>query len=106
MGIAAGQSYLLGPLVALVAVAALALLLRWAYGSRSAPPAALQPESADFGLLREVAELDSEEGANALRALLSDAGIRSTKARNRRGGVRVMVFAADLDRARQLAGPR
>jgi hypothetical protein len=103
--IAAGQSYLLGPLIALIVVGFLALVLRWAYGSS---PAVVPPrsDSGEFGLLREVAVVENEDAANALRALLSDAGIRSTKARNPRGGMRVMVFASDLDRARQLAGPR
>lgn len=105
MGFFAGDSYIVGPLVALVVVAALGLVLRWAYGSsrRAQPPPAR--ESADFGLLREVAVVGNDDTANALRALLSDAGIRSTKAPMDHGSVRVLVFASDLDRARQVAGP-
>jgi hypothetical protein len=102
-----GQAYIVGPLVALIVVGMLALVLRWTYGSRSTPvPPDVVAGSGDFGLLREVALVETEDTANALRALLSDAGIRSTKAPAPDGRARVLVFATDLDRARQLAGPR
>jgi hypothetical protein len=101
-----GQAYILGPLVALVVTGVLALILRWAYGSSQSPPPPAPATAGDFGLLREVALVESEDGANALRALLSDAGIRSTNARVPGAGTRVLVFAADLDRARFLVGPR
>lgn len=96
------ESYIVGPLVVLVVVGLLALALRWTYGS-SKPGQYRPAEPADFGLLREVAVVDSLDGANALQALLSDANIRSTSA-SAPNGVRVLVFAADLDRARQLTG--
>jgi len=104
MGSLAGQAYILGPLVALVVTGVLALVLRWAYGSAK-PQVVARQENGDFGLLREVALVETDDGANALRALLSDANIRSTKAKVP-GGTRVMVFATDLDRARSLVGPR
>lgn len=105
MGVfAAGQSYLLGPLVAFLTVGVLALVLRWAYGtSRTALPPA--PGDGDFGLLREVATVADQAEANALRAVLSDAGIRSTSGPAEHGRIRVMVFSSDLDHARRLAGP-
>jgi len=102
---AAGQSYLLGLLVAFLVVGLLALVLRWAYGS-SRTPSPPAGGDADFGLLREVAVVESPGEANALQAVLSDAGIRSTSGPAGRGRTRVMVFASDLDRARGVVGPR
>ena len=46
-----------------------------------------------------------DEAGDALRAVLSDANIRSTTADAGRGRVRVLVFAADLEQARALVGP-
>jgi hypothetical protein len=100
-----GESYVVGPLIVLVVVAGLALMLRWAYGS-SRPALPAPDEPADFGLLQELAVVDTDDTAHAVRALLSDAGIRSTRATTPGGHVRVLVFAADFDRARQLVGPR
>jgi hypothetical protein len=94
-----------GPIVALVVVAFLALLLRWAFGSARMPGPAPDGRSSDFGLLQNVAVATSAGEANALRAVLSDAGIRSTTVDAGRGRVRVLVFAADVDRARALVGP-
>ena len=105
MGTLAGQTYIVGPLVALAVIGVLALVLRWAYGSSLAPRSTPQ-KAGDFGLLREVALVETQDGANALRALLSDAGIRSTSAKVPGAGTRVLVFATDLDRARSLVGPR
>jgi hypothetical protein len=98
------QSYVI-PLVALLATGGLAQVLRWTYGA----PGATQPrevDGTDFGLLREVATVADAAEADGLRALLNDEGIRSTVSRARAGRVLVLVFAADLDRARQLVGPR
>jgi hypothetical protein len=98
-----GQSYLWGPVIGLLVVGVLAVVLRWTYGSsRATPPA---PSAGDFGLLREVATVVSQGEANALRAVLGDAGIRSTSVRGPDGTAVVMVFEADLDRARRAAGP-
>jgi hypothetical protein len=94
-----------GLVVALVVMGFLALLLRWAYGSARMPGPAPEGKSTDFGLLHEVAVVGSAGEANALRAVLSDANIRSTVANVGRGRVRVLVFAADLERARALVGP-
>jgi hypothetical protein len=100
----AGQSYLWGPLTVLLVVGVLAAVLRWTYGSaRAAPPVR---RDGDFGLLREVTVVPSQGEANALRALLGDAGIRSTCVRAPDGGTAVMVFEGDLEKARRAAGPR
>jgi hypothetical protein len=104
MSVFAGQSYLVGPLTVLAVIGALALVLRWVYGvSRPMPP---EPRADDFGLLREVTTVDDACDANALRAVLADAGIRSTIARTPHGGTTVLVFVKDLDAARQVLGPR
>lgn len=100
----AGQSYLWGPVMVLAVVGVLALVLRWIYGTaRPVPP---PRDDGDFGLLRELAIVRGQGEANALRAVLGDSGIRSTTVPPGLGAVVVMVFAADLDRARRAAGPR
>lgn len=91
----------------LLVIAGLAVVLRWAYGSsrRTTPHYRPAPHAEDFGLLREVALVEDAAAANSLRAILSDAGIRSTVAHIDHGAVKVLVFSNDLDRARHLVGP-
>ena len=98
-----------GPVVAIVVVAALAMLSKWIFGSgrrrtaaRSLVPPGVQ---VDTGLLRAVAELPDRAAAAALRAVLSDAGIRSTIGVRRDGRVQVLVFPDDEERARKLVPP-
>ncbi|WP_104525010.1 hypothetical protein [Blastococcus atacamensis] len=88
-----------GPLVAVVVLALLALFTRWAFGGR--PTAA--PSRDDDGLLTRVATLGRRESALQLRALLSDAGIRSTVRFPGAHRAEVLVFPEDADRARALA---
>jgi hypothetical protein len=96
--------YIVGPVVAVVVLALLALFMRWAFGSggtstrrgRAAP-------SADDGLLTRVATLSRRESALALRAVLSDAGIRSTVRSPAAHRTDVLVFPEDAGRARELA---
>jgi hypothetical protein len=99
----------IGPVVAIVVVAALAMLSRWIFGTgrrRTAAGAAVPPGvKIDTGLLRPVAELPDRGAATALRAVLSDAGIRSTIGVRRDGRVQVLVFPDDEDRARRLVPP-
>ncbi|WP_035857240.1 hypothetical protein [Cryptosporangium arvum] len=90
---------------AFVVVAFLVLMLRWTYGTGKVSGPAPDGKSSDFGLLHEVAVAASAGEANALRAVLSDANIRSTTSDAGRGRVRVLVFAADLQKARALVGP-
>ncbi len=94
----AGTHYLAGPVIAFAVVAALALFLRWAFGGqpRCRPPV-------DDGLLTRVATLSRKETALALRAVLSDAGIRSTVRTTGPHRAEVLVFPEDADRARALA---
>jgi hypothetical protein len=90
--------YAVGPAIALVTVGLIALFLRWAFGSGTAV-ASRPPEE----LLTPVATLTRRESALALRAVLSDAGIRSTIREPTAHRADVLVFPEDLERARALA---
>jgi hypothetical protein len=98
-----------GPVIAIVVVCVLAVLSKWVFGSgrrhtaaRSLVPPGVQ---IDTGLLRAIADLPDRAAAAALRAVLSDAGIRSTVGVRRDGRVQVLVFPADEERARRLVPP-
>jgi SPOR domain len=96
-----GFSYLVGPTAAFVVVGLLALLLRWSFargGSLVAPPAQSSTPD-DYGLLVSVATVDDPALAESLGAQLEGLGIRSTVVETS-NGLRVMVFPADLERAR------
>jgi hypothetical protein len=94
-------SHAAGPVIAGVAVLLIALFMRWAFGSDTrrrrpeAPP--------DDGLLTRIATISERQSAQALRAVLSDAGIRSTVRIRTAHRVEVLVFPEDADRARMLA---
>ena len=102
MPIGAGSSlhYLVGPVIAFVVLALLALFMRWAFGTGSGRT---EPPPADDGLLTRIATLSRREAALALRAVLSDAGIRSTVRVPAAHRAEVLVFPEDADRARMLA---
>jgi len=107
MPIGAGSSlhFLVGPTIAFVVLALLALFMRWAFGTgygRDKRAQAPVPP-ADDGLLTMVATLSRRESALALRAVLSDAGIRSTVRCPAPHRADVLVFAEDAPRARSLA---
>jgi hypothetical protein len=102
MPIGAGSDlhFLIGPAIAFAVLGLLALFMRWAFGSsagRSVPP------PTDDGLLERVATLSRRESALALRAVLSDAGIRSTVRCPAPHRADVLVFPEDAARARSLA---
>ena len=103
MPIGAGSSlhFLIGPAIAFLAVGGIALFLRWAFGTGSDLPTT--PPPGDDGLLTRVATLSRRESALALRAVLSDAGIRSTIRFAEPHRAEVLVFPEDADRARMLA---
>ena len=91
-----------GPLIAVAVVLGLALFARWAFGTgygRQRP----QPSPAEDGLLTLIATLSRRESALALRAVLSDAGIRSTIRVPTPHRADVLVFPEDAERARRLA---
>jgi hypothetical protein len=115
-----GLHYAYGPTVAVVVVCLLGVLMRWVFGSgrsrgsrtaawmaarRAERTAGRDAGSEGYGLLRSVATVAGRPEGNALRALLSDAGIRSTVTVRPDGRVDVLVFREDADRARQLIPP-
>ena len=100
IGADGGLHHLVGPVIAFVVLALLALFMRWAFGTGSGH---VQPPAADDGLLTRVATLSRREAALALRAVLSDAGIRSTVRFPAAHRAEVLVFPEDAERARMLA---
>ena len=110
MPIAAGSDlhHLVEPVIAFAVLGGLALFMRWAFGTGyGRTPAREQP---DDGLLTRIATLSRRESAQALRAVLSEAGIRSTVRYPAIHRADVLVFREDAERARALAvtfaGPR
>jgi hypothetical protein len=91
-------------LTALIALGVLALVMRWVFGTprarRGRPPDAA--ESAELGLLTVVASGLPRADALSRRAILGDAGIRSSMSRRHDGRMDVLVFHADADRARDM----
>jgi hypothetical protein len=99
---AGGLHFLVGPAIAFLAIGLLAFFMRWAFGTgygRDRPPV----PPAEEGLLTLVATLSRRESALALRAVLSDAGIRSTIRVPAPHRADVLVFPEDAERARVLA---
>lgn len=94
-------------LVVLLAAAGLIATMRWVFApSRPRPKrGALPPVAGDFGLLEPLVLAMSRSAANALRATLGDAGIRSSLSARRDGRTDVLVFRTDLDRARSMLPP-
>ena len=100
--------YLVGPLVAAGALLVIVLLCRWVFSTSDRDAraarrlaAAAAAASGDYGLLVPVAEVRTADDAELLRGVLREAGIRATVARGD-GRSEVLVFRADVDRARQL----
>jgi hypothetical protein len=91
--------YAVGPVIAMMTLALIALFLRWAFASGSGTGKRVTAEE----LLTPVATLTRRESALALRAVLSDAGIRSTIREPAAHRADVLVFPEDLARARALA---
>jgi hypothetical protein len=89
--------YAVGPVIALITLGLIAVFLRWAFASDSATATPREE------LLTPVATLTRRESALALRAVLSDAGIRSTIREPAAHRTDVLVFPEDLERARALA---
>ena len=97
-------SYITGPVVAIVVMVLLVLFMRWAFGGSSTGwMRRRRPTLSDDGLLTRVATLSRRESALALRAVLSDAGIRSTIRFPEAHRADVLVFPEDAPRARELA---
>jgi hypothetical protein len=97
-------SYIAGPVIAIVVMVLLLLFMRWAFGGSSTGGMRRgRPSPSDDGLLTRVATLSRRESALALRAVLSDAGIRSTIRFPEAHRADVLVFPEDAPRARELA---
>ncbi|WNV74597.1 hypothetical protein [Geodermatophilus sp. DSM 44513] len=80
------------------------LFMRWAFSGPGGPVKRVKatPPSPEDGLLVPVVTLTRRESALALRAVLSDAGIRSTIRTPRANRAEVLVFPQDAARARAL----
>ncbi|TFV65008.1 UNVERIFIED_ORG: hypothetical protein E4P37_11625 [Bacillus sp. AZ43] len=102
IGVGGDLHYLVGPVIAFAVLALLALFMRWAFGTGYGRRTAAPPRD-DDGLLTLVATLSRRESALALRAVLSDAGIRSTVRCPAPNRADVLVFPEDAARARSLA---
>jgi hypothetical protein len=104
MPIGAGSSlhFLVGPAIAFAVLGLLALFMRWAFGTGYDTGADPRLSVGD-GLLIRIATLSRRESALALRAVLSDAGIRSTIRFPAENRADVLVFPEDADHARALA---
>lgn len=105
LAVASSVQPYVGPVVAFVVLGLLALFMRWAFGTGHGREERRRPASPppDEGLLTAVATLSRRESALALRAVLSDAGIRSTVRDSAPRRVDVLVFPEDAARARSLA---
>jgi hypothetical protein len=87
--------YVLGPLIAAALLGALILVSRWAFGK------SLVDGGPQHGLLVPVAEGIIADDLSALQDALLEAGVRNTVA-DGPGGYRLLVWPADLTRARDL----
>lgn len=100
--------FLIGPLVACLALGVLVLLCRWVFSTshrddRTARRLAVLQSRGDYGLLVPVAHARTEDDAAMLRSVLQEAGIRCTSGLAADGtGTEVLVFRADALRARDL----
>jgi hypothetical protein len=82
-------------LVPLVAVAILALVLRWASNLDTD-----RAHHKDYGLLREVAKVPSSTSARVVEQRLLAVGVRATTVPAEDGtGLRILVFPADEETA-------
>jgi hypothetical protein len=99
----------LAPLItAFVVVGLLILVTRWVFRPSRPNVVPRRPPDAsdgDLGLLTVVLSgLQKQEVADR-RAVLSDAGIRSSTSNRRDGTVDILVFSADAEKARIVLGP-
>jgi hypothetical protein len=99
----------LGALItALVVVGLLVLLTRWVFRPSRPNVRIIRPPDAsegEIGLLSVVLSRVPKEDVAERRKVLDDAGIRSSVSNRRDGTVDVLVFDADLERARIVLGP-
>jgi hypothetical protein len=94
-------SFLVGPVIAAIAIGGLMLVSRWMTGQRGSlierESQAGPPE--EYGLMIPVASPSTGAAADQVRAQLGQAGVTS-RAVSTTDGLRVMVWAEDVARAR------
>jgi hypothetical protein len=105
VAVAGSLHWMVGPGLVILVLVLIGLFMRWAFSGPGGPEKRLptRPPSPDDGLLTQVAAYTRREPALALRAVLSDAGIRSTIRVPGPHRAEVLVFPEDADRARLLA---
>jgi hypothetical protein len=94
-------------IIAILVVIMLAFLMKWIFtpSHRSGREARVDASaSTDLGMLSVVAANLPRSAALQARALLGDAGLRSSMSRRRDGNLDVLVFHDDVDRARAVLG--
>lgn len=99
-------SYAFGPVVAVVVLAVLVIVLRWAFQRGQSVVAAPAPpgDPLDYGLLVPVADPASRAEATEMVASLQRAGIAGSVI-GTTDGLRVMVWPADALRAERVLRP-
>lgn len=110
MPITNSYSFLVGPLMAAVALGVIILLCRWVFSTstrdaRSAAEAQRARSRGDYGLLVPIATVRTRDDGEMLRGLLHDAHIRCTVTESGSEPERawtVLVFREDALRARDL----
>jgi hypothetical protein len=93
-------------IVAIVVILLLGLVLRWVFRPSRPRSAAVRPvdasDSPNLGLLTVIVAGLDRQSAMSRRAVLGEAGIRSSMSKRRDGRLDVLVFHGDADRARSL----
>jgi len=108
---------LVGPMIAMVMIAVMAVLLHRSLRASEPPPVVAEPARDkprdlqdtgsmpdDYGLLAPAAVTRTRADALLVKEQLRTAGIRSTLANTADGQVQVLVFGDQVVRARRLVG--
>ena len=101
-------SYLVGPMVAFVALGVIVLLCRWVFSTstrdaRTAARAEAVKSRGDYGLRVPIATVRTADDGAMLAGVLREAGIRCTLTRGAEPGEHsLLVFRDDALRARDL----
>ncbi|HWE91336.1 MAG TPA: hypothetical protein VG317_17880 [Pseudonocardiaceae bacterium] len=86
--------------VLIVVIFLLAAVLRWVFGAQTSRIDRKLAKARDYGLLREVATVPSQQAARFVQDRLRERGIRSTVAPSEQDDrLRVLVFPADASAA-------
>jgi hypothetical protein len=104
VAIVSSLHFLLGPVVALSAMGVIAGICRWVFSTEERDGRRLEKvlsTRGDLGLLVPVATVRNRDDAEMLRDVLREAGVRASVSEDELE-LQVLVFAKDLERARQL----